>query len=136
MKPIEINIHPSEDVFDYGCCATLAIGTAFNVGRNAMNGLCEALRYKGWRHGLTFVQVKRLITLLDYRQEAKYYPNRSHVEYGQLITVCPDDKFLVMFDEHLSYAYKGEVIDGYLYGMEREDRQAWMQMIPTGWWKL
>ncbi len=136
MKTIDIKIHPSSDVFDYGCCATLAIGIAFNINKRAMNALCEALGYKAWRHGLTFTQIKRLVTLLDYRREVKYYPNKAGVEYWQLITVCSTSAFIVMFNEHLSYAINGEIVDGYLYGMEEEVKKEWMRQKPTGWWLL
>ncbi len=136
-KKVEVILNPCEEKFDFGCCATLAIASAFDLNKTAMRAICTALGFKVWWDGLDFNQIKKIINLLDHRKEIKYIPNITAISYSQLCILFPENSFLVMFDEHLSYAKNGQIYDTHILDQGDFFRKDWLNnQKVTGWWKI
>lgn len=140
FKLIEgIKLHPSEEKFRYGNCATIAICQAFDIHFHAFIAICRLMKiktdeYDNDKIGLSFFECKRLINLLSdsCRCSTKYISNISKVSYIQMLSLLNKDTYLTMFDIHLSYAKNGEVYDSYFYDLPQDFKES----KPTGWWKI
>jgi len=136
LKSIAVTINDSKEDFEYGCCATVAIASAFNTKDKYVQLICKAAGYKNCCKGLTYSQIKKIINLIDNRKEWKYKPNTLGLTYYQILGLFPNTSFIVMFSEHLSYAEKGEIYDSYISQLEiDEDKLKWIKGIPKGWWE-
>lgn len=130
-----INVHVSREKFSFGNCASIAICQAFDVPYNAFKAICKATKIKSYDDmGLLFSECKKLINLLSSSCQctSDYIPNKGKITYVQMLLLLNEGKYLVMFDEHLSFSENGEVYDSFFYYLPIDFKQA----KPTGWWKI
>jgi len=130
-KTKEITLYRSVD-FVYGNCVSRALIKAFNINDKIFNAICYAAGIQKPNQGLTYFECKRIINVLckAYKQKATYYPNYGLVTYGQLAFVLPKSKYIVIFDEHISYLEDDQIFDGWF------DKEQIMKRKPTGWWEI
>lgn len=147
MKSISIHIEPSKNYkFDFGNCATIAISQGFGIPFFTLRCICESFKWKKWREGITFNQCRRLINFLSKQtgDKAEYISNKAGIKYYQFVTLFNKGKWIVMFDEHLSYCENGIIYDSWLDDMTKsiytEGRTRLKVIIykvpPVGWWKI
>lgn len=132
-KKAVVKVNRTPEQFRYGNCAEIAICQAFDIPKNALKVILLLMKVdKKKQGGLSFFEIKRLLNTLCeiYPGCSIYCPNRAKVTYYQLMLILTEGRYLVMFDEHLSYACNGEIWDSYFDNEEIEKRK------PTGWWKL
>lgn len=133
-RKIDILVHPSkaDERFIFGTCASHAICGAFGLPSIAFRTICKLMKIDYKEEGLTFFEIKRIINILT-ENRCIYIPNISEVTYSQMLFLLPKRKYLVVFDEHLSFCDKGEIFDTFFCGgnIAKIDER-----IPTGWWRI
>lgn len=131
---LQVNIHVNRSLceFDYGDCAQTAIMSAFQVSAQRFNEARIAVKIKKTKCGYTFGECMRIINLLAKRMSKKvvYHPNSTKISYGEVVHYYNTDILVVLFSEHLSYAFNGEVYDTWVYGGD----EMTLAEKPTGWW--
>ena len=139
MKKPVIKISPAntETEFVYGQCVIKAVCQCFNLQEKVVVLVAGFMKLKPL-NGLNFYECKKLINKLGetFRFRVKWVSNRSKIEYGQMLTVLNEGRYIAMFDIHLSYSHNGEVFDDYFYDDNEEIRLKNLQKIPTGWWEI
>lgn len=132
-----IQINPGKGEFRYGSCASIAICSAFNIQYIPFKVICGLLKIGPVNEGLAFHECRKVINLLGkyYKRPIIYIPNEVNLTYGQLLFVQNRSRFLVVFDEHLSYAEDGAIYDSFILESEGGAAQ-WLLEIPTGWWRI
>lgn len=128
----EVRINPSKDEFKFGGCAPLAICGAFNIQMSIFRLICEFLKIRNYKRGLTFWECKKIINALLRANNIftdQYTPNHARITYLQMAILLPKYKYIVLFDHHLSLLENGEIFDSFF--MHEKTLP-----IPTGWWRI
>jgi len=131
-EPPEAPVKPSLKEFEYGCCATDAICAAFNVPHDVFETICGLIKIKCNNQGFSYNECRRIIGAFCKKTQYRYIPNTTKVTYCQMLSLVDRYRYLVMFDEHLSYIRGNTIFDSYFY----EEKDYYKKTIPTGWWKI
>jgi hypothetical protein len=123
---------PKMGDFLYGGCATLAFAGAFDTPPQAIKIIISLMGIRNSHKGMTFDQCKKVIYKLsrEFSKKVEYKTNPTKLNYVDFAYSHKFGRYLIIFDEHLSYMEDGVIYDGF-FEKEELDRK-----IPTGWWKL
>lgn len=140
IKKEEIKIHKSKEECSFGCCAAVAICSAFDIPGKSLNIICDVLGISEINKGLNFWECKKIINRIakSCKCNVIYHPNKAKVTFKQMIMLLSSGAYVIMFGNHLSYMENGELYDSFLYKEYEGDTQAekYLAKKPTGWWKI
>lgn len=125
----EPKILDSTKPFHFGSCSSIAITQAFAITEDILIVICKLLKIKKIDAGLSFFEIKKVVNALSRQKKSVYTPNYANLTFGQMLIVLNKGVYLVMFDEHLSYAKDGTIYDSFICHDDLDN-------IPQGWWKI
>jgi len=129
----EIKIERPKFNFYYGNCCSLALTQGFDISIDVLLLAFNLLKFKNPNEGLTFFECKKIIEELviwKYHRKIKYQTNEASITFAQMSVLMKTGKYIVIFDEHMSYLENGVIFDRFY------DRKEMYQVKPTGWWKI